>query len=261
MKSLVIKVGGALLQQPGAAKSLFKVIKQLSQAYAIVLVHGGGNSVEQLLRKLGFSSEKYQGLRVTPDEQLPYVVGALAGTVNTQLVAYAKEMGCSSVGLSLGDADICDAQTAHPKLGCVGDVEPKNASLLQTLLQQGHLPIISSIAITQQGQMLNVNADQAATCIAQLLQAELVLLSDVPGVLDEHKQLLPELDNKAINKLIMANVIVGGMQVKVKAALETADAIAKPVTISSWQEPEQLLQLLSGGKAGTRILPNGNETE
>lgn len=253
--TLVIKVGGAFMQAQDSALTLLNTIAELQQRYIVVLVHGGGAMVEELLSALNLTSEKVDGLRVTPKEQIPYITGALAGTANKQLCALAIKAGISPVGLSLLDGNICISSVMRKELGAVGVVKPGDATLLKMLAASQFLPVISSIGADQHGNLLNVNADQAATVIAQLLDAELLLLSDVPGVLDANKNLLSELDSYQINNLIEQKVIRDGMIVKVHAALTAANSLGRSVTIASWKDADKLLGLLQNKQVGSKIYP------
>ncbi|GAA0375552.1 acetylglutamate kinase [Bowmanella denitrificans] len=256
MKPLIVKVGGAFIGDAKAAKALLDVLAQLQKSRPVLLVHGGGPIVEEWMQALNLKTVKIDGLRVTTPEQMPYIVGALAGTANKQLVAQAIACGLNPVGLALTDGAMVNCQPMDAKYGAVGSVTPGNATLLKLLLSQDFLPVISSIGADQSGQLLNVNADQAATVMAQLLHAELLLLSDVAGVLDADKQLLSELSAAQIRELIDAGVIRDGMTVKVEAALAAAKDIGLPVTIASWKQPESLLRLADNQSAGTRIYPD-----
>lgn len=253
---LVVKVGGAFMQSDAHALALLDTLKQLQQDYQLVLVHGGGAMVEELMQALNLKSQKIDGLRVTPDEHMPYITGALAGTANKQLLALAIKAGVTPVGLSLADGNMCTAQVMRAELGAVGTVTANDATLLQVLGQTTMLPIISSIGASESGQLLNVNADQAATVIAQLLDAELLLLSDVPGVLDANKTLIPQLSSEQISQLVEQNVIRDGMVVKVEAALTAANSLGRNVTIASWKDPQKLLGLLQQEAVGTKIFPS-----
>ena len=253
--SLVIKVGGAFMQAENAAMALLTSISALQKNYIVVLVHGGGAMVEELLCALNITSQKIDGLRVTPTEHMPYITGALAGTANKQLCGLAIRAGMSPVGLSLLDGKMCHATVMREELGAVGSVEPGDPTLLKTLAATHMLPIISSIGADNKGNLLNVNADQAATVIAQLLDAELLLLSDVPGVLDANKNLIEHLDTEQIETLITQNVIRDGMIVKVQAALTAANSLGRSVTIASWKDTEKLLGLLHQQTIGSKISP------
>ncbi|MDP2561003.1 acetylglutamate kinase [Psychrobium sp. 1_MG-2023] len=254
---LVIKVGGALLESTSGQQALFTTIAQLTeQDIHVVLVHGGGCLVEEWLSQAGMQSEKLDGLRVTPQSQIDLVAGALAGAANKKLVACAKSTGLKTVGLSLADGDIVTSDYLDSRLGQVGQCQAHERSLLISLLASGFVPVISSIADDGAGNLLNVNADQAAQVIAQLLNAKLILLSDVPGVLDGDKQLISKLSPELAQQLVADDVIVGGMKVKVDTAFATANALGDSIVIASWQEPQQLLALVDGGVCGTLIESN-----
>lgn len=257
-KPIVIKVGGTLLESPDTAKAFFNVIATLQQTLPVVLVHGGGSRVAALLEALNFKSTKLHGLRVTPPEQLPYVVGVLAGTVNKTLCSWAMQAGIATVGLSLLDGRMCIGEPLGSEYGAVGKVRPQQPQFLESVLNLQQLPIISSIAADKHGALLNVNADDAAAAIAELIKGELVLLSDVPCVLDADKLPIATLNQEQVNALIAQNVIQGGMAVKVRAAIATANQINSVVRIASWKTPQQLLGLLAGEAVGTAILPEAN---
>jgi acetylglutamate kinase len=254
-KIFVIKVGGAFMQSEKAAVDLLAVLKQLQETHQFVLVHGGGPMVEELTNALGFVTQKIDGLRVTPKDQLPFIVGALAGTANKQLCGLAIKSGLTPVGLSLCDGGISQCSMIKPELGAVGHAVAQDGTLLKSLVDQALLPVINSIGSDEQGNLLNINADQAAIVVAQLLSAELILLSDVAGVLDAQMQLIQQLSSDEIDDLIDQGIVRDGMAVKVKAALDTANSIQKPVYIASWKQPQSLLALAKGQTIGTQVLP------
>lgn len=250
---LVIKLGGTLFNDSQALNSLAQALAN-GQSRPVVLVHGGGVIVESLLIQLGYTSEKIDGLRVTPFSQIDAVAGALAGTANKKLTAALIAQHCAAVGVCIGDGGICQVSQLDAKLGAVGDCQPGNAELLNLLLSSQFIPVVSSIGISSQGQLYNVNADQAAVAIATMLQSPLVLLSDVAGVLDEHGQLIEHLDQAQAQALMDAGVINAGMMVKVKAALDAAQQSGQPVTLASWRDPHALAQLLNGHHSlGTQV--------
>ena len=254
--TLVIKLGGTLLESDEALTALFDGLTQfLNDSHRpLVLVHGGGCLVDDLLKGLGLKSTKKNGLRVTPFEHIPLIAGALAGTANKQMMAKAIAHGIKSVGLCLADGAMCKVTQLDPELGAVGECQPNEASLVQAVLQMGCMPVISSIGITAQGELMNVNADQAATAIAELLSADLVMLSDVSGILDGKGQLIPEMTQAKAEELIAKGVITGGMEVKVRAALHAAATLGRPIAVASWRYPEQLSSLLAGGAVGTKVM-------
>ena len=250
MNSLVIKVGGAILDNADALRRLLSDIRDRQTVRPVVLVHGGGALVDQLLARLGFVSEKRDGLRVTPHEQMPIIAGALAGTANKTICSEAQTLGINAVGLSLIDAGITQCTLLDAAYGAVGVAHPGRSELLDLLLAKQFLPVISSVGASADGTLLNINADQAATAIAKLLTADLWLLSDVAGVLDANKRLLTSLDSAEIQRLTSAGVISAGMQVKTTAALEASAALGKPVTIASWASA---LVDIENFNTGTRV--------
>ncbi|MBH0032507.1 acetylglutamate kinase [Pseudoalteromonas sp. SWYJZ98] len=252
-KTWVIKLGGAVLNTENAAKALFDVLNEQKND-EFVIVHGGGALVDTWLKQAGFASAKHQGLRISPAEQMPYIVGALAGCANKQLMTQAISAGHKPVGLSLFEAGVTATQKLKA-LCLVGKCKSNDDSIVNDLLKIGRLPIVSSIGFDEQGLWYNVNADEAAGAIASNLNAELIFMTDVEAVLDENKQPLHQLDTKHIDTLITNGVIVGGMEVKVKTSLHAAQHLRRGVYISSWQKPENLTALLQGEHVGTKITP------
>ena len=256
-KPLVIKIGGAILDHdPEKASALKALLVALStlENQQIVLVHGGGSSVDKQLTQAGFKTEKKDGKRITPAEQMPIIAGTLAGFVNKAIVGVANELKLSAVGLSLGDGDMVSCTLADATLGNVGDPSPKNSALLTTLLANNFFPIVSSIGALDNGELVNVNADDAAVAICQLLEAELLLLTDVPGVKGAEGEWLSELGSKQAAQLIEQGVIAGGMTAKVNAALLAANQLRRSIAVASCKSPEQIVNLIKGDNVGTRIL-------
>ncbi|USD66605.1 acetylglutamate kinase [Vibrio sp. SCSIO 43136] len=255
---LVIKLGGAALECEETLGKLFGAVQsyQATAQRPIVVVHGGGYLVDQLMADLNLKTVKKNGLRVTPYDQISVIAGALAGTANKLLQGAAIKANIQSVGLSLADGGLCQISELDPELGAVGNATPGNPLVLQAILATGSIAIISSIGMTEQGQLMNVNADQAAVAVAGALDAELVLLSDVSGVLDGKGHLLAQLDEKTAEELIKGQVITDGMIVKVKAALQAANELGRPIEVATWRYPEKLNQLFSGESIGTQFLPN-----
>lgn len=256
MNPLVVKLGGVLLDSHQALDRLFSALADYRQRSKrpLVIVHGGGCLVDELMKKLELPVIRRNGLRVTPADQIETITGALAGTANKMLLAEAKKHQLSTVGLCLSDGDMVQVTQLSTELGHVGRATPGNPDLLNLLLISGYLPVISSIGITIQGTLMNVNADWAATAIAATLAANLILLSDVSGVLDSQGKRFTEINVEKAEKLIAEGIITDGMVVKVNAALDAAKALGSYVDIASWHDVEQLHQLLDGQPTGTRIL-------
>lgn len=252
---LIIKLGGVLLDSEEALSRLFNALQKYRTKYSrpLIIVHGGSCLVDELMKKLALTVQKKNGLRVTPADQINVITGALAGTANKMLLAWAKKYSINAVGLCLGDAGLVNVKQFDTELGHVGNATPGNPVLLNTLLDAGYMPVISSIGITEGGDIMNVNADQAATALAATISADLVLLSDVSGILDGKGQLIAEMTAIKAEQLIAQGIITNGMIVKVNAALDAARTLGRPVDIASWRYAEQLPTLFNGVSIGTRI--------
>ncbi|RLV58502.1 acetylglutamate kinase [Parashewanella curva] len=254
-KPLVIKIGGSILEQESALSSLLLVLKSNSDK-KIILVHGGGSTVDQMLMQAGFTTKKKNGLRVTPKAQTPIIIGALAGTVNKKVVATANQLGLTSLGLSLADAAMVTCSKHPENIGEVGVPTPNNYSVIELLLSQSILPVIASIGALDNGNLVNVNADDAAVAITQLVDGDLLLLTDVAGVKDAQGKILKSLAHAQAQTLIEQQIINGGMVAKVNAAFNAARQLRRSIAIASWQQPQQLSLLFVGQPIGTRIIPD-----
>ncbi|MBP2169167.1 acetylglutamate kinase [Erwinia toletana] len=253
---LIIKLGGVLLDSEEALARLFDALVTYRESHQrpLLIVHGGGCLVDELMKKLALPVEKKNGLRVTPPDQIDIITGALAGTANKTLLAWAKKYAINAVGLCLGDGSSVNVTQLDEALGHVGNATPGSPVLINSLLAGGFLPVISSIGITAEGELMNVNADQAATALAATLGADLILLSDVSGILDGKGQRIEEMTAAKAEQLIAQGIITDGMIVKVNAALDAARTLGRPVDIASWRNAEQLPTLFNGVSIGTRIL-------
>ena len=251
----VIKLGGQIFTNQKSIQTLMETIKGCEREFQsqFILVHGGGKQVDELLEKLGFVIEKQGGLRVTPPDQIPYIVGMLAGTLNKQLMAEAIKSQLSPIGLSLTDGNTCHVEQSSLSLGHVGLCQGKSPAFLSQLLEQGHTPIVSSIGIAHDGTLLNVNADHAATAISQCMNAELIYLSDISHVLDKQGNPINTLNEVEADAMIQQGVIRDGMKVKVEAAVQAAKTLKKTITVMSGFEPETIYQRIQGQPVGTQI--------
>lgn len=258
---IVVKIGGRffdeLIDAIDNKHALLHAIKSLQQqGHQLVLVHGGGDQVQAQLNALDMHSEKIDGLRVTPFAHMPVVAGVLSGYLNKTLVAHSAAIGLVPVGITLADGNIAQCAPINDALGAVGHPVAKDKRLLQQLLNNNMLPIVASIGADTAGNLYNVNADHAATCVAQLLNAKLLLLSDVSGVQNADKIKLDQLSTEQAEQMIAQHVITDGMIVKVKAAQHSADLLGSAVTIGSWND----LALLASSNAvfGTQIFPRAD---
>ncbi|CAG0982465.1 acetylglutamate kinase [Phycisphaerales bacterium] len=261
---IVIKIGGTTLEDRASAPALWRALASLHASHAggVVLVHGGGKAVDRHLDRLGFTTRRRDGIRITPPDQLDEITGVLAGRINKSVVGSLIAAGAKAVGLCLGDGQAVptkktDRYSFDP--GRVGQIEigvAEPGNLLRVLLSGGFLPVLSSIGIDPHGEFLNVNADDAAAGVAAMLKAEaLVLLTDVSGILDGQKRLVPQADARRVDGMIESGEISGGMIPKARAAVETARNIGAPVVILSGNDPSALSDWASGKLVGTRITP------
>ncbi|WNC72098.1 acetylglutamate kinase [Thalassotalea psychrophila] len=254
---LVIKIGGAIMESPQALIKLFKVVKTLQDnKQSIIVVHGGGCVADELLAKAGYISKKVNGLRVSEPEHMAIITGALAGTVNKALVASANTVGLSAVGLALHDGQMIKCTPAEEFLGCVGVPSANDDTFINALVNGNSIAIISSIGSLDNGQLVNVNADDAAVAISQLVNGNLILLTDVAGVKGASGEYLDSLNYNDAKQLIKQGVIDGGMIAKVNAAFTAATQLRRSIAVASWKTPEQLITLQQGNVFGTRIEPN-----
>ena len=163
MNPLIIKLGGVLLDSEEALERLFTALVNYRESHQrpLVIVHGGGCVVDELMKGLNLPVKKKNGLRVTPADQIDIITGALAGTANKTLLAWAKKHHIASVGLYLGDGDSVKVTQLDEALGHVGLAQPGSPKLINTLLEGGFLPVVSSIGVTEDGLLMNVNAASA----------------------------------------------------------------------------------------------------
>jgi len=233
----LIKLGGSLLDDAARrAEVLDAIVASWNAGEELVLVHGGGKHIDAALSKLGIAKKTHAGLRVTDAATLDVVVATLAGSVNTMLVAELTARGVRAAGVSGTDAGTIVAEP-HPaidgvELGHVGRVTGANRTLIRAMLTYGILPVVSSVAQGPDGTVLNVNADSAASALAVALGAEsLVFLTDVDGVLDAQRALLPSLHAAEVEALIENEIITGGMRPKLQAALQALGSGVGRITI------------------------------
>ena len=218
----VIKLGGSLLDDAARRDgALAQIVARWNAGEDVVLVHGGGKHIDAMLAKLGIAKKTHAGLRITDDATLDVVVSVLGGTVNKMLVGELTKLGIRAAGISGSDATL--TATQHPaidgiELGHVGRVTGANCTLVKAMLQYGILPVVSSIAMTAGGALLNVNADSAAAALAVALQAKsLRFITDVAGFLDADGNVVPTLHANDAETFI--ENVTGGMKPKLQAAL------------------------------------------
>ncbi len=259
---IVIKLGGALLDTPEGGAAFFEHLAGFIALHPIVvLVHGGGKSVDRHLESLGLQSEKRDGIRITPQEHMREIAGVLAGQMNASLVGLLRSRGVNAVGLTLADGGTTTARKTQKfsfDAGRVGEITGGSPQLIQALLRNGCIPVFSSIAMDRGGQLLNINADEAAAAIARLTQArQLVLLTDVAGVKDEAGNIVRTLDRAGVERLTQSGAITGGMLAKVRGALEASEQSGVETLVAGWNDANVLESLQYAGTVkfvGTQFL-------
>lgn len=217
----ILKIGGNELDQRGFLEELAEVVKGAGEP--LLIVHGGGRAIAGLQAQLGIETVKVDGLRVTDAASLTVAQMVLSGQVNKAIVAALLAAGLDAVGLSGVDGGLLRCRKKHhptADLGFVGEIVQVRAELIRSLMSHGLSVVLSPISLGLDGQMYNVNADEAASALALACGAELLdFVSNVPGVLCEEK-LLPSLTMVQTEQLIASGVIRDGMVPKVRAALD-----------------------------------------
>ncbi|MDD3382025.1 MAG: acetylglutamate kinase [Bacilli bacterium] len=256
-KVVVVKYGGNAMTDEKLKKSVIEDVVLLSLiGMKVVLIHGGGPEISDMLAKLGKKSEFIDGLRVTDKDTVEVVQMILAGKINKDLVNYVQVAGGRAIGLSGIDARIIEAQPINTKLGFAGDIISINPEPISELLNLGYIPVISTVACDKEGNAYNVNADTAAARIAGALNAEsFISLTDVIGLLkdkDDPTSLISSVNVSEVKSLVKEGIISGGMIPKVECCCEAIRRGVKKVFIIDGRVPHSILiELLSDEGIGT----------
>jgi acetylglutamate kinase len=234
-KPNLVKVSGSDLDDATFSRRLAEwLVAENATGRPAALVHGGGKEITELLGALKLESRFVDGLRVTDAPTRDVALMVLAGLANKRMVAHVINAGGAAIGLSGVDGALIRVHALNPALGFVGKPVAVDAELLTLLFAHGHVPIINPMSIGDDGAIYNVNADHAAGALAAALDAELLtFVTNVPGVLDANKQLLPTLTAIDVEKLIESGVINGGMIPKVRTCLEAVVSGVKRVRITN----------------------------
>ena len=268
-KTVLIKYGGHAMGEDLIAQRFARdivLIKQLG--VKPIVVHGGGPQIGQMLDRLGIKSNFIDGLRVTDAKTVEVVEMVLAGSINKQIVSAINNAGGKAVGLSGKDANLIMARklqrtTRDPQsniekvleLGFVGEPSKINPDVLKTISDSDLIPVVAPIGIGEKGETYNINADTAAGAIAGAVRAmRLLMLTDVAGVLDENKMVIPELSKDRALAMIKSGAINGGMIPKVETCLEAlAAGVGGVVILDGRVEHAVLLELFTEHGVGTLI--------
>ncbi len=265
-KTMVIKYGGNAMTDP-ALQADFAEDVVLLKLVGInpVVVHGGGPQIETALKRLGKKGEFIQGMRVTDAETMEVVEWVLAGEVQQDIVGLINQVGGKAVGLTGRDGGLIRAQklkmvdnndpSKEYDVGQVGDIVAIDPSVVKALQDDQFIPVISPIGFGEHNESYNINADVVAAKLATVLQAEkLLMLTNIPGVLDKQGQLLTELTMKRIDELVADGTISGGMLPKIAGALDAAKSGVNAVHIIDGRVPHSmLLEILTDQAYGTMI--------
>jgi acetylglutamate kinase len=266
---VVIKYGGHAMGDRAAAEDFAEDVVLLEQSgIKPIVVHGGGPQIGKMLEKLGIKSEFRAGLRVTDEATVEVVEMVLAGSINKQIVGWIGAEGGKAVGLCGKDGNMVTARkitrtSVDPEsniekvvdLGFVGEPEKVNREVLDQVLSAELIPVLAPVAVGQDGQTYNVNADTFAGAIAGAMMAKrLLLLTDVPGVLDKNKNLIPEMTIEDCRRLIADGTITDGMIPKIETCIYALEKGVEAVVILDGKVPHAvLLELFTDHGSGTLI--------
>ena len=268
-QTVVIKYGGHAMKDEALRRS-FALNIQLVRYIAVnpVIVHGGGPQIGTMLKQLGITSEFRQGLRVTDDATMDVVEMVLVGKVNKEIVNLINVQGGRAVGLSGKDGRLIHAQKlemaveradAPPEiidLGKVGEVVAVDTKLIDSLQDAGFVPVIAPVGVDEEGNTYNINADSVASAVAVAVGAKkLILLTDVPGVLDKKGELISSMTLHQAVHALEQGVVTGGMIPKIKCCLEAVDGgVGKAHILDGRVENVILLEMFTQGGVGSEIV-------
>ena len=264
-KVVVIKYGGNAMINEQLKQQVMEDIALLWLiGVKIVLVHGGGPEINELMDKLGKEVQFVDGLRVTDKETVDIVQMVLAGKVNKTLVNLLETKGGKAMGISGMDGRLIECSMKDPRLGYVGKIEKIHIEPVNDLLEKGYIPVISTVGCDKDGNAYNINGDTAAAYIAGALQAKrLIMMTDIAGVLrdkDDPSSLIAELTVDEAHQLYEEGVISGGMIPKVDCCIEAIREGVKNVIIMDGRVPHSILmELLTDEGAGTMVVGGRNE--
>ncbi len=259
-KIVVIKYGGNAMINEELKTAVMGDITLLSLiGIKVVLVHGGGPEITDMLTKIGKKSEFVDGLRVTDKETADIVQMVLAGKVNKSLVALLGSLGCKAIGLCGADSHLIKAVAKDEKLGYVGEITDINPEPILDLLNNGYIPVISTTGCDDEGNVYNINADTAAAKIAGVLQAEsMISMTDIAGILrdkDDPSTLIPKIYVSEIPELVNDGIISGGMIPKIECCREAIRRGVKKVFVLDGTVPHSLLiEILTDEGLGTMFV-------
>lgn len=259
-KTIVIKYGGnAMINEELKQQVMEDIILLRLVGVRIVLVHGGGPEITETLAKIGKETVFVDGLRVTDKETADVVQMVLAGKINKSLVNLLQIKGGKAMGISGIDGNLITAKPKDPRLGYVGTITDVNVEPIIDLIRHHYIPVVSTVARDEEGNVYNINADTAAAYIAGALEAEcLISMTDIAGILkdkDDPSTLIPKITVSEAKNLFADGTISGGMIPKVECCLEAIARGVKKVFIMDGRVPHSLLiETLTDEGAGTMVI-------
>lgn len=265
-KIVVIKYGGnAMVSEELREQVMEDMVLLWLVGVKVVLVHGGGPEISDLMKRLGKKAQFVDGLRVTDEETVDIVQMVLAGKVNKTLVKLLELKGGKAMGISGMDGNLIEAKMKNPDLGYVGSITNVNIQPVMDLLEKGYIPVISTLGCDAEGNTYNINGDTAAAFIAGALGAErLIMMTDIAGVLldkNDPDTLIPKLTIQETVELFEKNVIAGGMIPKVECCIDAIHRGVDSAIIMDGRVPHSILmEILTDEGAGTMVV-RGEETE
>ena len=258
-KIVVIKYGGnAMINEQLKQQVMEDIVLLWLIGVKVVLVHGGGPEINELMDKLGKKAEFVDGLRVTDKETVDIVQMVLAGKVNKTLVNLLEMKGGKAMGISGMDGRLIESEIKDERLGYVGKITKVHITPVLDLLEKGYIPVISTIGCDKQGNAYNINGDTAAAFVAGALGAQrLIMMTDIDGILrdkDDPSTIIPHLTIEEIERLKGEGIISGGMIPKVDCCIEAIHKGVKNVVIMDGRVPHSILmELLTDEGAGTMV--------
>ncbi|MCQ2770926.1 MAG: acetylglutamate kinase [Clostridia bacterium] len=258
-KIVAVKYGGNAMVNPQLKQQVMEDIALLwLVGVKVVLIHGGGPEINQVMDKLGKESVFIDGLRVTDKETVDIVQMVLAGKVNKTLVNLLEMEGVKAIGLCGMDGRLIEAKMKDEKLGYVGKITNINIGPVIDVLEKGYIPVVSTLGVDEEGNTYNINGDTAAAYIAGALGAErLIMMTDIAGVMkdkDDPTSLIPKITLKEAEDLKSTGIISGGMIPKIDCCVEALHKGVENVVIMDGRIPHSILmELLTDEGAGTLL--------
>lgn len=258
-KTIVVKYGGNAMINEELKNDVMRDLVLLSTiGIKVVLVHGGGPEISDMLKRVGKESKFVNGLRVTDEETVEIVQMVLAGKINKTLVNHLQNSGGKAIGLTGTDGHLIEAEMKNPELGFVGEITNINIEPVTDLLEKGYIPVISTVGCDNDGNIYNINADTAAARIASALGAEsLILMTDIVGLLrdkDDESTLISSVCVSEAPLLMREGIISGGMIPKIECCVEAIRQGVNKVFIIDGRVPHALLiETLTDEGIGTML--------